>query len=58
MAAQEIINALNQIYDLGDSLDDAGIGTLALTNGNKTTREACRLDIVHFRFTLATAVAL
>lgn len=48
MAAQEVLNALNQIYDLGDSLDDAGIGTLALTNGNKTTREACRLDIAHF----------
>lgn len=39
MDAYEIVNALNQILKLGDSLDDTGVvGVRALTNGEHTTR--------------------
>ena len=54
MDAYEIVNALNQILDLGDSLDDTGVvGVRALTNGEHTTREAIRLELSQFLLYIA-----
>lgn len=54
MDAYEIVNALNQILDLGDSLDDTGVvGVRALTNGEDTTREAIRLELSQFLLYIA-----
>lgn len=39
MDANDIINALNRVLDLGDQLDNAGGGVQGLTNGEHTTRE-------------------
>lgn len=49
MDAYKIVNALNQILDLGDSLDDTGVvGVKALSDGQYTTREALRLELSQF----------
>ena len=54
MDAYDIVNALNQILDLGDSLDDTGVvGVRALTNGEHTTREAIRLELSQFLLYIA-----
>ena len=46
MDAYEIVNALNQILNLGDTLDNTGVvGVKALSNGQYTTREVCRLEL-------------
>lgn len=49
MDAYEIVNALNQILDLADSLDNTGVvGVKALSNGEYTTREVLRLELSQF----------
>lgn len=49
MDAYEIVNALNQLLGLADSLDDTGIvGVKALSNGQYTTREVLRLELSRF----------
>ena len=44
MDAYEIVNALNQIYNICDTLDNSGVGAWNLTNGNTKTREALKLE--------------
>ena len=54
MDAYEIVNILNQILNLGDSLDDTGVvGVRALTNGEHTTREAVRIELSQFLLYIA-----
>ena len=49
MDAYEVVNALNQILSLGDTLDHTGVaGVSALTNGQYTTRETCKLELSKF----------
>lgn len=55
MDAQELINMLNQILDLGDSMDENGVmGVKALTNGTHTTREVTRLELGRFLLYIAS----
>lgn len=54
MDAYEIVNALNQILNLADTLDDTGVvGVKALSNGQYTTREVCRLELSQFLLYIA-----
>ena len=53
MDAQAIINVLNRILDLGDTLDNAGGGVQGLTNGEHTTREVCRIELGQFLLYIA-----
>ena len=53
MDANDIINALNHVLDLGDQLDNAGGGVKGLTNGEDTTREVCKIELGHFLLYLA-----
>ena len=48
MNGQDVMNALNRILDLGDTLDNAGGGVQALTNGSHTTREVCKIELGQF----------
>ena len=49
MDAYEVVSYLNQVYDLGDSLDGTGVcGVYNLTDGNHTTRDAIRLELSQF----------
>ena len=49
MDAYEIVNVLNRILDLADSLDNTGVvGVKALFNGEYTTREVLRLELSQF----------
>ena len=49
MDAYEVVSYLNQVYGLGDSLDETGVcGVYKLTNGDHTTREAIRLELSQF----------
>ena len=48
MDANDILNALNGVLDLGDTLDDSGIGVKAMTNGERTTRAACQMELGNF----------
>ena len=55
MDAQELINMLNQILDLGDLMAETGVtGVKALTNGKLTTREITRLDLSRFLLYVAS----
>ena len=38
MDANDIMNAINGILDIGDTLDNSGIGVKALTNGKNTEK--------------------
>ena len=54
MDAYEIVNALNQILNLGDTLDNTGVvGVKALSNGQYTTSEVCRLELSQFLLYIA-----
>jgi hypothetical protein len=54
MDAYEVVNALNQILNLGDTLDDTGVvGVKALSHGQYTTREVCRLELSRFLLYIA-----
>ena len=53
MDANDIINALNHVLDLGDQLDNAGGGVKGLTNGEDTTREVCKIELGQFLLYLA-----
>lgn len=44
MDANDIINAINHVLDIGDQLDNAGGGVQGLTNGEHTTREVCKIE--------------
>lgn len=49
MDAYEIVNALNQVYSIADSLDDTGVaGVKAISNGQYTTREVLKLELSQF----------
>jgi len=48
MDAYEIANALNQTYNLCDTLDNAGFGAYGLTNGEHRTRETLKLELSQF----------
>ena len=48
MNGQDVMDALNRILDLGDTLDNAGGGVQALTNGSHTTREVCKIELGQF----------
>lgn len=48
MDANDIMNAINGILDIGDTLDNSGIGVKALTNGKNTTRELCQMELGAF----------
>lgn len=53
MDANDIINALNYVLDLGDQLDNVGGGVQGLTNGEHTTRETCKIELIQFLLYLA-----
>ena len=53
MDANDIINALNRVLDLGDQLDNAGGGVKGLTDGAHTTREVCKIELGQFLLYLA-----
>lgn len=53
MDANDIINALNHVLDLGDQLDNAGGGVQGLTDGEHTTREVCKIELGQFLLYLA-----
>lgn len=54
MDVNEILDALNKILDLGDSLDGTGVvGVKALTNGRHTSRETIRLELSKFLLYIA-----
>ena len=55
MDANDIINALNRVLDLGDQLDNAGGGVQGLTNGEHTTREVCKIELGQFLLYLASS---
>lgn len=55
MDANDIINALNRVFDLGDQLDNAGGGAQGLTNGEHTTREVCKIELGQFLLYLASS---
>lgn len=50
MDAYEIVNALNQILNLADT---GVVGVKALSNGQYTTREVCRLELSQFLLYIA-----
>lgn len=55
MDAYEIVNVLNQVLDMGDTLDDTGVvGVKALSDGQYTTREVCRLELSRFLIYIAS----
>lgn len=55
MDAYEIVNVLNQVLDMGDRLDDTGVvGVKALSDGQYTTREVCRLELSRFLIYIAS----
>ena len=45
MDVNDIVNALNGILDLGDTLDNAGIGIKSASNGEHTTRDIIKLEL-------------
>lgn len=53
MDVNDIINALNRVLDLGDQLDNVGGGVQGLTNGEHTTREACKIELSQFLLYIA-----
>ncbi len=53
MDVNDLINALNQILNMGDQLDNAGGGVKRLTDGAHTTREACRMELSQFLLYIA-----
>ena len=48
MDVNDILTALNGVLDLGDTLDNNGIGISAMTNGKHTTRELCKMELGSF----------
>lgn len=48
MGVNDILSALNGVLDLGDTLDNNGIGISAMTNGQHTTRELCKMELGSF----------
>ena len=55
MDAYEIVNALNQTYNICDPLDNSGVGAWNLTNGNTKTREALKLELTQFLLYIGNA---
>lgn len=54
MDAYELINMLNKILELGDTLDNTGVvGVQALTDGEFTTRDATKLELSQFLLYIA-----
>ena len=53
MNGQDVMNALNHLLDLGDTLDNAGGGVQGLTDGRHTTREVCKLQLGQFLLYIA-----
>ena len=55
MDAYELINYLNQVLNLGDSLDETGsAGVYALTKGEHTTKDVTRLELGRFLLYIAS----
>lgn len=55
MDANSILNILYGLLDLGDQIDNAGIGVQGLSNGEYTTREVCKLELGQFLLYLASS---
>lgn len=54
MDAYDLINMLNQVQGLADSLDGTGVvGVKALTNGQYTTRYTLKLELSKFLLYIA-----
>ena len=53
MNAYELVNGLNQLLNLADAIDNAGAGAKALTRGQYSTRQACRLELSQFLLYIA-----
>ncbi len=59
MDAYDLINMLNQVQGLADSLDGTGVvGVKALTNGQYTTRDTLKLELSKFLLYIANEMAL
>ena len=52
---EELENALNKLRDIGDDLDDEGLGVYALTDGSHSTRECLNLELGHLLLYLANS---
>lgn len=48
MDVNDILNALNGVLELSDTLDNNGIGISSMTNGQRTTREVCKMELGQF----------
>lgn len=48
MDVNDLLTALNGVLDLGDTLDNNGIGISAMTNWQHTTRELCKMELGSF----------
>lgn len=58
MDGQEIINALNRIYEISDSIDQTGlVGVKAISKGQFTTRQAIQLELTQFLLYIANGNA-
>ena len=53
MKMADLLNMLNRTLDLGDSLDNSGGGVWDLTNGEITTRDACKTELGQFLLYIA-----
>ena len=48
MDVNDIVNALNGVLDLCDSLDNSGAGIQAVSSSGHTTRELCKMELGQF----------
>ena len=55
MDINDITEILNQIYGVADSIDDTPAAVKRLTNGNQTTREVLKLDLLRFLMYVCSA---
>ena len=53
MTGYDIMNAIHKILELGDNLDSSGGGAKGLSNGDMSTREVCRVELIQFLFYIA-----
>ena len=54
MDAYEVVDALNKTLDLGDRLDDSGLGVKFLSDGEYTTRQMCQSELTLFLLYIAS----